>query len=54
MNNKLTNLSIKTHNLNQWLKLFNEHSASFFTYIEDDYLSDKKIVNSEKELLKVF
>ena len=44
------NVTKNTIEIKRWLDLLNKNPASFFNYIEQDYLTDKDIFNSEKEL----
>ena len=48
----MINITNKSKKIYEWLDLLNNNPSSFLTYIEEDYLNDKDIFNSEKELFR--
>ena len=48
----MINIINKLKKIHNWLDLLNNNPSSFLTYIEEDYLNDKDIFNSEKELFQ--
>ena len=46
----IESLSKNTLEIEKWLDLLENRPASLFQYVEEDYLSDKDIFNTEKEI----